>query len=154
MKPRNIASRAVIFLVPLAFEEATAADLVPVNLRCEYRVDPQGIDVSRPRLSWSLESTARGQAQSAYQLLVAATEEVLESDRGDLWDTGKVPSPHSIHIEYAGKPPASHQVCWWKVRVWDRDGRASGWSQQACWSMGLLDPRDWKARWIMGQRWR
>ena len=49
---------------------------------------------------------------------------------------------------YAGKPLASHQRCYWKVKVWDRDGKPSPWSDPALWSMGLLTPGDWKAQWV------
>jgi hypothetical protein len=34
-------------------------------------------------------------------------------------------------------------VCHWKVRIWDKDGKASAWSAPAGWSMGLLKPEDW-----------
>ena len=47
-----------------------------------------------------------------------------------------------------GKPLASHESCWWKVRVWDQDGKVSAWSTPARWTMGLLDAEDWTARWI------
>jgi len=40
------------------------------------------------------------------------------------------------------------QMCYWKVRVWHRDGNPSVWSAQAQWSMGLLNPSDWTASWI------
>ena len=42
----------------------------------------------------------------------------------------------------------SQMVCHWKVRVWDKDGKASDWSQPALWSMGLLKPEDWQAKWV------
>ena len=67
------------------------AVLAPANLRCEYRVDPEGIDVAQPRLSWTLGAVAadaRGLTQAAYQLLVASTPENLAADQGDLWDSG------------------------------------------------------------------
>ena len=31
-------------------------NLSPAYLRCEYKVDPLGIDVKRPRLSWIVQS--------------------------------------------------------------------------------------------------
>jgi alpha-L-rhamnosidase len=123
----------------------------PDDLRCEYLVNPLGIDAARPRLSWKLrpaEAGARGLKQSAYRVLVAADEATLAADKSDLWDSGKVESDRSIHVEYAGKPLESHAYCWWKVRVWDQDGKASEWSKPAHWTMGLLHPADWKAPWI------
>jgi len=120
------------------------------DLRCEYLRNPLGIDRSFPRLSWKLHAppAARGLKQSAYQILVAATEDALRAGRGDLWDSGKVDSDQSINVAYAGKPLVSRQQCWWAVRIWDQAGQASGWSGTAMWSMGLLRVDDWKASWI------
>jgi len=42
----------------------------------------------------------------------------------------------------------SRQVCHWKVRVWLNGGQPSAWSQPAGWSMGLLKPADWQAKWV------
>jgi len=116
--------------------------------RCEYRTNPLGIDVVKPRLNWILESDVRGQRQSAYRVLVATSVAALTEDKGDLWDSGKVRSDQSIHVVYQGRALQSGVRCYWKVRVWDKDGRASAWSESATWSMGLLHPRDWQARWI------
>ena len=118
------------------------------GLRCEYRVDPQGIDAVVPRLEWRLAGTRRSERQTAYQILVATKPEVLAQDQGDLWDSGRVASDHTIQVPYAGKPLTSAQPCHWKVRVWDGDGTPSPWSTPATWSMGLLAPGDWQARWI------
>ncbi len=124
------------------------ASIRPIRLRCEYIENPLGIDVKIPRLSWALKSEERGQKQTAYQVLVASTPQLLTKDQGDLWDSGKVESDQTIHVEYAGKPPASRMYCHWKVRVWDRQDRVSPWSEPAVWSMGLLKPSDWEAQWI------
>ena len=118
------------------------------NLRCEYLTDPYGIDVVKPRLSWVLESNQRGQKQNAYQILVADSEEKLKADKGDLWDSGKVESDETACVVYDGVPLQSHMSCFWKILVWDKDAVPSAWSDVAMWSMGLLQPEDWKAQWI------
>ncbi len=128
--------------------EAADRNLMPTQLRCEYLVDPQGVDVAKPRLSWVLESDIRGQKQTAYRVLVARSQAALADNRGDLWDSGQVVSSQSVQIEYAGSPLASRTECYWKVQVWGKDGAASPWSQVARWSMGLLQPADWTAQWI------
>ncbi len=125
--------------------------LTPVGLRCEYRENPVGMDEMSPRLSWRLEAndpTARGLRQKAYQVLVASSREALGQDRGDLWDSGKV-AANQMRIEYAGKPLTSRLECHWKVRVWDQQDRPSAWSAPALWTMGLLRPEDWTAKWIL-----
>jgi alpha-L-rhamnosidase len=136
------------FLWLLAAGTVAVSGTVPVRLLCENRVDPVGIDEPRPRLSWQVASTRRAAAQSAYQILVASQEALLAKNQGDLWDTGKVDSDETLEIPYAGKPLASNQSCFWKVRIWDEHSRASAFSPPARWSMGLLQGSDWRALWI------
>ncbi|GAI99254.1 unnamed protein product, partial [marine sediment metagenome] len=62
------------------------------ELHCEYAQNPLGIDAPHPRFSWLLESTRRGQRQTAYQVLVATAVEKLNNNIGDKWDSGKVVS--------------------------------------------------------------
>jgi alpha-L-rhamnosidase len=135
----------VCFLAPAA---TAAAAVQPAALRCEYRVNPLGIDVARPRLSWIIESAERGQRQTAYRVLVATSAERLAADEGNLWDSGRVASDQTIHVVYAGRPLGSRMACFWKVRAWDARDQASPWSRAASWSMGLLDRADWQAQWI------
>ena len=121
---------------------------LPVDLRCEYRVNPIGMDATQPRLSWKLQSEIRGQKQTAYRVLVADNLASLEKNEGNLWDSGKVGSDQAIHILYQGKPLQSRMRCYWKVCVWDKDGNQSPWSDTVFWSIGLLDLSDWSAKWI------
>ena len=134
----------------LALSGAAAAEteLMPQQLRCEYLVNPPVIDAPQPRLSWEVESGQRGQRQTAYEILVASDQARLTKGQGDLWDTGKVTGGQTTGIAYGGKALASRQRCFWKVKVWDRDGKASAWSEPAMWGMGLLKPGDWKAEYI------
>jgi alpha-L-rhamnosidase len=138
---------------------------IVVDLRCEYLGNPLGIDVVKPGLSWRIEvqevkgkkaPSERGIVQTAYQILVASSDELLRMDKGDLWDSGKVESDQSIQVEYNGKPLSSGIQCYWKVRTWTcsaldtepRTRKTSFWSQSAKWTMGLLNPSDWQGEWI------
>ncbi len=131
------------------------AALQPVQLTCEYLVNPMVVDALTPRLSWInlAGENERGQIQTAWEIRVAGSKELLIAGRTDLWNSGKVISGQSVNIPYAGKPLISRQDCWWQVRVWDRTDKVSHWSEPACWSMGLLSPDEWKAHWI-GAPWQ
>jgi alpha-L-rhamnosidase len=118
------------------------------NLRSEYRVNPVGIDAANPRLSWEILDDERGQMQTACQILVASTPEILAKDQGDLWNSGKVEGDRSIQVHYAGKPLESDAVCHWKVRVWDKDGEVSDWSAPAQFVTGKMKLEDWQGQWI------
>ena len=127
-----------------------AADVSVTDLRCEYLTDPLGIDVQYPRFSWKLvdPSKTRGQKQTAYQVVVTSDPPAGSTTRTALWDSGKVDSATSVNNAYAGLALASGRNCHWTVRVWDKDGNATAWSPEARFSMGLLDPSDWKGHWI------
>ncbi len=118
------------------------------HLSCEFREDPLGIDTRHPRLGWVVESPLRGARQTAYRILVASTPEHLSADRGDLWDSGKIPGDQTTMIPYNGEPLSSHRRCFWKVMLWDQEGNSGSWSGPASWSMGVLDPAEWNASWI------
>ncbi len=118
------------------------------HLRCEYLENPLGVDIVHPRLSWQITSSKRGEAQTAYQIMVASSSKKLVADKGDLWDSGRVDSDQSIQVPYSGQALTSHQQCFWKVRYWDAAGRVSRWSEPALWTMGILSQTEWEAQWI------
>lgn len=141
----------VLFAAALAAPLYSQSSMQPVELRCEYRVNPLGIDVPQPRLSWrmaAVNANLRGLKQSAYRILVSSDPTALSQGKGDLWDSGLVRSEASTQIAYAGKPLRSGMRVYWKVQTWDQDNKASRWSETAFWSMGLLEPGDWKGKWI------
>ncbi len=135
----------MFFLLPFAASVASAAPSITA-LQCESKSNPLGIDILRPRLSWQLQSSRRGEAQSAYRILVATAEPLLQSTP-DLWDSGKITSGQSLNIEYDGKALALAQTCYWKVIIWNLDG-AEITSDPATFETGLLAPSDWQAKWI------
>lgn len=133
----------------------TQAKISPTQLRCEYLDNPPVIDVLHPRLSWInlADPGDRGQVQTAWEIRVASSKEKLSGNQADLWSSGKRKSNQSTNIPYQGKPLTSRKDCWWHVRTWDKNGKVSAWSEVAFWSMGLLDPSEWKAQWI-GAPWQ
>jgi len=118
------------------------------NLRTEYKINPVGIDVQQPRLSWEITSERLNVMQANYQIRVAATIKDLKSGSNLLWNTGKVNSDQSIHLPYQGPALNSGKRIYWQVRIWDNDDTPSAWSKFAYWEMGLLHPSDWQASWI------
>ncbi len=125
-----------------------AAALALVALRTEYKENPLGIDIRKPRLSWQIQSDRRGMLQTACQIQIARNERDLRAGRNQQWDSGKVNSEESTQRAYAGPPLQAGQRYYWRVRVWDDRGEASPWSDSAFWEMGLLESSDWQASWI------
>jgi alpha-L-rhamnosidase len=117
------------------------------DLKCEYRSNPLGIDIEKPRLSWQMQTDRRGARQIAYRVRVASAAGQLQEKVADFWDSGQVESDQSIHVSYDGKPLSSRQRVYWKVWVWDETNAVSE-SDIAWFEMGLLNPDDWQAKWI------
>ncbi|MFD0714681.1 family 78 glycoside hydrolase catalytic domain [Paenibacillus sp. GCM10027626] len=118
------------------------------KLTVDYEENPLGIDNTQPALSWQMEADRRGEFQSAYRILVAESVEMLHNGPDYCWDSGIVVSGDSQHIIYSGKGLQSGSRYYWKVKVWDRDGKESSWSDFAYWEMGLLAQEEWRGRWI------
>ena len=112
----------------------------PSRLRCEYLDDPESIDFASPGLSWEVmtdDPVARAVDQTAYQLFAASSLDLINVNRGDLWDSGKVESDRTVGVAHGGTPLGSRAGCYWKVRIWDQHGNVSKWSQTAKFSEGF-----------------
>jgi len=151
MKTRSLISLAlglIILMQSCANGEKEEA-LQPINLRCEFSVDPECIDATAPRLSWEMKSDRRADVQTAYRILVASSYTTLANGVGDIWDSGKVEGDESFNVAFAGSKLESTKDYFWKVMFWDAEGNPSTWSKTAKWTMGLLSKEDWQdAQWI------
>ena len=125
-----------------------AAGFRPVSLSCEQLIDPLGIDQQQPQLSWIIESAENNMRQSAYEIIVSDNKTDIDSNRGNLWNTGKITSDETVFITYQGALLQSFTRYYWKVRVYDQNGNLSDWSPAAWFETAMLDASDWKAQWI------
>ena len=119
------------------------------SIQCENKVDPEGVNVRNLNFSWKMVSEERNQTQSAYQVVIASNEDKLKAGRFDIWDSGKTESDNSIRVKYTGPALNSGNQYFWKVKVWDKDGKASDWSKTGKLITGLVAEKDWSgAQWI------
>ena len=127
---------------------AQGRDLAVTQPVCEQAREPRAVDVANPRLSWKLESSARSQRQTAYQILAASRPELLQPGKADLWDSGRGASDETTGIPYVGGALNSFQRVYWKARAWDAAENPSSWSKTGSWTMGVLNQGDWRSEWI------
>jgi alpha-L-rhamnosidase len=127
---------------------AFAQSAKPVKLECESLITPLGMDTAKPQLSWKTQDTRSGARQTAYQIQVASKAEVLIGGKGDVWDSGRVESSNSQGVSYGGPAFEPSKRYYWRVLVWDQDGKASAPSETSWWETGLLQQENWKAKWI------
>lgn len=114
------------------------------DLSCEYKVNPLGIDVKKPRLSWKLHSEYRSVFQVAYQVQVSLDSNFEEI----LWDTTRIDSEQSLHIIYEGPTLQSETRYFYRIRSWDNLNNETSWSSTAWFETAFMNQSDWKANWI------
>ncbi len=76
---------------------------------------PLAVDPHQFAFSW----TVRDMMQSAYRILVASRPEILHEGKGDVWDSGKIPSTQNTNVFYTGEALAPDCIYWWAVSVWN-----------------------------------
>ena len=148
MKLSAMKISSVLLLFLLCLRVYAASPLQPAWLTCEYIENPLGIDTKSPRLGWTLAATERDQVQSAYEIIVSDNAVAIAKAEGNVWTTGKIISSQNIQVEYAGKPLQSFTRYYWRVKVYNRQGMASGWSAINWFETAMLTATDWKAQWI------
>lgn len=111
-----------------------AAAQAPMELKCENAINPRGIKAARPELSWTMNTAL---TLHGYQILVATSEEKLKANEADLWDSGRVLT-YANKVQYKGKPLASLQRCYWKVRIFGNYWSPTFYSEPASFQMGVL----------------
>jgi len=147
---KRIIARAVIFmllfiLAPLSFSYSGCK---PINLRVNYRVNPVGIDTKQPLFSWRINDARAEAKQTAWQIFVATSPELLKKGTPDMWNSGKQTSGQTKQIIYNGKPLKSSVRYYWRVRVWDKDGKPEQTAENSFFETAYLDPSEWKGNWI------
>ncbi|MDR3276836.1 MAG: glycoside hydrolase family 78 protein [Treponema sp.] len=115
--------------------------LTITELKTEYRSNPLGIDLARPRFSWILESDKQDTVQESYSITVTGPE-------GVVWECSPagLGGSDSIHIEYAGQDLAPRTRYTVTLRLRDNHGEAAtaaGWFET-----GLLGYQGFESHWI------
>ncbi|GAA2363326.1 family 78 glycoside hydrolase catalytic domain [Dactylosporangium salmoneum] len=102
----------------------------------EHASNPLGVDAAQPRFGWKLSSSQDQQRQAAYQVQVSTSS----ANTADVWDSGRVPSGNQVDLVYGGPALSSMKKYYWRVRVWDTQGRASGWGATQTFETALRAP--------------
>ena len=136
---------ATIFLLASA---ACAQTMKPVMLQCESLTTPLGMDTKHPVLSWKIQDPRAAARQTAYQIQIASTAALLAEGKADIWNSGRIDSDDSRSVAYAGSALQPSKRYYWRVVVWDQNGKAAAPSDASWWETGLLDQKNWSAKWI------
>ncbi|HSO85012.1 MAG TPA: family 78 glycoside hydrolase catalytic domain [Draconibacterium sp.] len=140
----------IVILASLACKES-GNEIEIVNLKCEYLVNPIGIDASAPRFVWQISCDETGFNQSAYEIIVGTDSLEIAMGNGNQWNSGKIASGYSLAV-YAGNSLNPFTKYFWSVKIWDENDVLSKWSKIACFETGMMDSKNWRGDWISDTR--
>ncbi len=129
-KYKKVADELRLKLEALIKKNSNAYRAAPTDLTVELIRAP-GKDVkiydTKPEFGWTVPLGSK--FQSAYQILLASTEAQINTNNGDVWDSGQIRSSASTDVEYAGNDLELGKTYFWKVRIWDEANRLVDYSK-------------------------
>ena len=138
----------LIFLILLSLiDSKLEASVKIIDLKCENLTNPNAIDNIKPHFSWKIISD-QPMLQKSYEIQVASDTVLLLNGSADLWNSGKIDSSLSVMVPYNGTALAARSLCYWRVRIWNEQGKVSAWSPIARFGIGILDKNDMKGSFI------
>ena len=138
-----LALTLVFSLCTIGFGEPGEPDATLQKLQTNNSDTPYLAANTVPQFSWQMRSDTVGQKQTAYRVLVSTK---ADAAAGELWDSGKTKSDASLNIAYAGAALAPRTRYYWRVTVWDKDGKAV--ESEVTWFETALRQEDFEARLI------
>ena len=113
----------------------------PVNLHCDHLINPLGIDNANPRLSWMLDDARQGARQTAYQIIVSTDSLKANNENGEIRKK-KQKESDQILVTYPEKNLQPFTKYYWKVNVWDKDGKKAT-SDINSFETGMMGMENW-----------
>ena len=111
------------------------------NMRCEYRVEPLGIDVESPLLTWTYTANTVGTAEHC---VIVALDEQFQTV---VWDSGWQKKTDS-QMHWLDTIRRSDTRIWWKAMT-RMTGKPETQAEGISWfEMGLLHLEDFHGTWI------
>ena len=125
----------------------TTDQCFPEQLKCEYLVNPLGIDTAYPRLKWKINDQRKGAFQQAYKIIVGTDSTAVSVGNGELWNPEKEMSDAML-VSYEGRALKPFTTYYWTVQVWDMSNKRSVFSEVASFETGFMGMEHWKGSWI------
>jgi alpha-L-rhamnosidase len=123
----------------------------PVNLRCEYLINPLGIDEAHPRFTWQLDDSRMGAGQKAFRVFIGTDSAAVSKGKGNIWNTGKINSG-KILVRYEGDSLMPFTRYYWSVEIWDQNNASTTFFPVASFETGMMEKGNWKGAWINDTR--
>lgn len=143
-------SALLVLILTFACNEASYK-CIPVNLKCEYIVNPMGVDNPQPRFTWQMADNRLGALQTAYQLFVGTDSGEVANQSGNVWNSRKISSSQNL-IKYQGDSLKPFTKYYWSLMFWDQNHKSSVIAPVASFETGMIDIKNWHGSWISDSR--
>jgi alpha-L-rhamnosidase len=138
--------QALFLFVSVAISSQVYSQKV-IRLQCEHLVNPIGIDIDNPRLSWAMDDSTKGAAQTAYRIIVGTDSAAVSRQSATTWDSKKNNFKQNIII-MSGAKLAPFTKYYWQVQLWNQQGKLLPPSAVANFETGIMNMQNWKGTWI------
>lgn len=117
------------------------------RLQCEHLTSPIGVDAAQPRLSWQMHDDRENASQTAYQIWMDTDSIHVVKETHCRWNSGKVRSAQNL-VHYQGPAPEPFTRYFWKVKLWDKDGKPLPRCPVTWFETAMMQPANWQGSWI------
>ncbi|WBL23396.1 alpha-L-rhamnosidase [Zunongwangia sp. HRR-M8] len=120
----------------------SAENIEEINPKISMQSEPIGIHPENVNFGWQLKSSGFDVKQTAYRIQLSE-----KKDSEDLlWNSGKIHSEESQHIQYSGPKFSNAKDYYWRVEVWTNNSGSSKSEWNQFYTAPSLD--NLKAEWI------
>jgi alpha-L-rhamnosidase len=143
---------ALFFMIIAAYSCRTDHEKgFPDNLKCEYMINPLGIDIPHPRLTWKMNDERMGARQTSLRVFVGTDSAGVAEGKANMWSSGHINSDRNL-VTYDGDSLRPCTRYYWAVLTKGRARRREGISAVASFETGMMSTLNWKASWISDSR--
>ncbi len=135
----------LVFTLPLT--AYSQHEIQVTALTCEHLVRPIGIDTQHPRLSWKMQSTRQGAAQTAYRIIVDKDSLSVINKSGQTWDSRQTEGSFNL-VTLQGGQLEPFTKYYWRVLLWDQQGEVLQPSEVSSFETGMMEMTNWQGTWI------
>lgn len=139
---------AICILIFRTSNSAAQTEQGAINLKCEYLINPIGMDAPNPRLTWQMLDSRQNAKQTAYRIVIDTDSALVNAGKGSIWNTGWIKKSDVNLIVYNGQALKPFTRYYWKVDITNQDKKKLTHTPVASFETGMMDSNNWKGSWI------
>jgi alpha-L-rhamnosidase len=120
----------------------------PINFRCEYNINPLGIDVTTLHFNWENKVQNTHSVNAGYRIMIASHPDLLVKDTPDIFDSS-IHSADGHALTATNLPLRSYTRYYWTVRWLSAVNKVEKGAKTAWFETAKISGKEgWHAQWI------